>query len=101
MKYLKYYSMEVYYTVKCFHCEAGKPTIEDGEGNLIECGNWLENQEEEFATDDFLDILVSMEKLQRNDSYIELNNSNNGEYGRLITIWKKYFPIDIKWFVSW
>lgn len=94
--------MEVYYTVKCFNCEAGKPEIKDNEGNLIECGRWLEKQDEDFNFDEFWDILVGLERIQGNDTYANLPDSNKGEYGELLTIWKEHFPIEgISWFVSW
>lgn len=93
--------MEVYYTVKCFHCEENKPKIINNEGNFLEICNWISNQDEDFNTDEFWDILLKMDKIEGNDTYFTLSDSNDGEYGEYINIWKKYFPVNIKYFVSW
>ncbi len=95
-------NMEVYYTVKCFKCEAGKPKVENNQGNLIMSARWLENNDADFSYQEFWDALLSNDMIQNNDSYIRLHDTDRGKYGRLIQIWKKHFPIEnTLWEVSW
>jgi hypothetical protein len=96
--------MEVYYTVKCFHCLPCKPKIENHEGNYLHASKWLKNNEPEFDEHMVWDYLVGHNIIKGNDSYIELlhDGQTNGEYNKNIRLFKKHFPIEnIKWFVSW
>lgn len=95
--------MDVYYTVVCNHCEAGKPKVEHSECNYIRAVNWLKNNEPDFEEKYVWSYLCDNDILRGNDTYIVLSdNSYDERYQKNLDLFKKHFPIEnIKWFVSW
>jgi hypothetical protein len=96
--------MDIYYTVVCNHCQAGKPKIENHEGNYLRAVRWLKNNEPEFDEDYVWSYLVNHNIVKGNDTYMVLldNGQTDFRYNKYMGIFKKHFPIEnIKWFVSW
>lgn len=90
--------MKVYYTSKCFHCETCKPGVgEDGSYNLIESMYYVENNEEDFDYDTFWSELCDNETIYGNDKPCKLYDFKSDN----MTLFKKHYPVDKIYYVSW